>query len=179
MIRPGRLAAPDASLRIHCVDKVGGHAQGSVTPGTCSVTARPAYGSSSPNIMFERGRHIRRRLDAQVGLAGFAIDQPALRLLHTAQHGCRTRSVLVHADSQVNLVRVGVLLKGLRQTEDRIGRSGLYGLEHFDSNFHSRADRNSSRYVGWTPFTQREGICAAYASPEFDHRRQRPCSAAP
>jgi hypothetical protein len=53
----------------------------------------------------------------------------ALGALHALQQGELARIVVVHADAQVDLVRVGVGVERLGQAQDRVAGSHLDGLE--------------------------------------------------
>ena len=98
-----------------------------VPPGAWAVTARPLASNADVGAEEQRlGRRVElgQPIDGQIVLGGLGRQQPLFGGLDRGEHRRAPAGVLVDADAEVDLLRVGIFLEGLGQAEDGVRGGG-------------------------------------------------------
>ena len=116
--RPGWIAQPDATARQALRDKIGAQAQG---PGTARGLGRCSTLAAQHQFADQLSESA-VTMTADIGFGLLLIDQALLGQLYRLQDRRQAIGVFIDAHAQVELVRIGILLIGVHQTENRVAR---------------------------------------------------------
>src|SRR5690606_26075231 len=133
VVVPGGIAEPDLRAGVLLAQVVRRQAQGARTAGGVAGGRQIAGGelAAGPEEELADAAPVGGVTgDRLVALGLLRREQAPLRLLDDLEDGGRSRSVLVDADGQVDLVRSLVAQESLGQAENRVGGGGGDGLEH-------------------------------------------------
>src|SRR5262249_5653714 len=106
--------------------------------------------------------------DRQIALALLLLEELSLGLLHAGQDGSLSPLVLIDSDAEIDLLRIGVLLEGLSESENRVGRSQRQSVEHGAVGCMSEA--KSRREIQ----QQKELLAGAFRGAHAPYRGQNP-----
>ena len=110
------------------VDEIGRHAQGTRAAGCMrsSGTARRFHFMPFAKHQLLHGGRIRRRAwNRQIRHRLLPLQHQLARFMNRFQNRRFARVVLVNADAQIDLLRIGILPKRLGESQNGIRRGGL------------------------------------------------------
>ena len=134
MIRPGRVTQPDGGLGGDTTHKVGGDAQ-RAGPARCLDGGGAPVGENgvvaAEDDLLAQRRVCGEAVNWEIALCLLRAQEPLFGLFYGGQHRSLAAAVFVDADTQVDLIWIGVLLKCCGQAQNGVFRGRVDPFEHY------------------------------------------------